>query len=56
MEEEYNEALREFQDRYHFYQLTLSRKYKNNRGDMHYAHVESSWNRFLRARKQFKGF
>lgn len=55
MEEEYNEALREFQDRYNFYQQTLKRKYRTI-GDMNHTHVESSWNRFLRLRKQFKGY
>lgn len=55
MEEEYNEALREFQDRYHYYELTLKRKYRTI-GDMNSTNVEAAWNRFLRARKQFKGF
>lgn len=53
--DELNEALEEFRARFAFYEQKVKRRYRSM-GDIDYDVVSAAWNRYLRLRKQYKGF
>lgn len=53
--DELNEALENFRAKFAFYSMKVERKYRTL-GDVDCDIVSSAWNRYLRLRKQYKGF
>lgn len=53
--DELNEALEDFRTKFTFYEQKVKRKYKF-KGDIDCDIVSGAWNRYLRLRKQYKGF
>lgn len=53
--DELNEALEDFRAKFNLYNMKVERRYKTL-GDIDYDTVGAAWSRYLRLRKQYKGF
>jgi hypothetical protein len=53
--EELDKALEDFRAKFSLYSMKVERKYRTL-GDMDYDMVGAAWNKYLRLRKQLKGF
>ena len=53
--DELNEALEVFRAKFNLYSMKVERKYRTL-GDIDYDTVGAAWCRYLRLRKQYKGF
>lgn len=54
--DELNEALEDFRAKFSFYETKLKRGYRMNMGTIDSNVVEAAWNRYLKLRKQHRGF